>query len=159
MKMGRNAECRIKVDVYSMKYTPFIFHYRVSYADTDQMHVVYYAHYFVWFERARTELLRSMGFAYKDIEERGYCLPVAEASCAYHGSARYDDEIDIVTKIFAVGHASVSFTYEVKRGDTLLATGHTKHPFVAINGKPTKWLPELKQALQAREETLNPKQF
>ena len=63
---------------------------RVRYAETDQMGVVYYANYFVWFEIGRTELLRTLGWTYREMEASGYALPVITASCEYHRPARYD---------------------------------------------------------------------
>src|SRR5262245_28192662 len=70
---------------------------RVRYADTDQMGVVYYANYLVWFEVARTEWLREGGWSYREMEADGISLPVIEAHCEYRQPARYDDEIEIRT--------------------------------------------------------------
>ena len=70
---------------------------RVRYADTDQMGVVYYANYLVWFEVARTEWLRDGGWSYREMEADGIALPVIEAHCEYRQPARYDDEIEIRT--------------------------------------------------------------
>ena len=67
---------------------------RVRYAETDQMGIVYYANYLVWFEIGRVELLRSLGLAYSQLETDHECiLPVVEATCRYRSPARYDDEI------------------------------------------------------------------
>ena len=72
---------------------------RVRYAETDQMGIVYYANYLVWFEIGRVELLRSLGLAYSQLEIEHECiLPVIEASCRYRSPARYDDEIQIETR-------------------------------------------------------------
>jgi acyl-CoA thioester hydrolase len=72
---------------------------RVRYAETDQMGVVYYANYLVWFEIGRVELLRSLGLAYSDLEkEHETILPVVEANCRYKAPARYDDRITIETR-------------------------------------------------------------
>ena len=68
---------------------------RVRYAETDQMGVVYHANYFVWFEVARTDLLRARGWTYREMEQAGVSLPVIEAHCEYRRPARYDDEVDI----------------------------------------------------------------
>ena len=65
--------------------------YRVPYADTDQMGVVYYANYLEYFERSRTEMLRAAGLPYSELEKKGIILPVSEAYCKYLGPARYDD--------------------------------------------------------------------
>ena len=82
---------------------------RVSYAETDQMGVVYYANYFIWFERGRTELLRNIGLAYKDLEKKDLLLPVVKAFCSYHASAYYDDIVIVKTKIDKVGKSSIVF--------------------------------------------------
>src|ERR1700722_12234097 len=72
---------------------------RVRYAETDQMGVVYYANYFVWFEIGRVELMRSLGFDYREIEEQAQCfLPVVEANCRYKVPARYDDLLTLETR-------------------------------------------------------------
>ena len=68
---------------------------RVRYAETDQMGVVYYAHYFVWFEVARAELLRQQGWSYREMEASGVILPVIEAYCEYRRPARYDDQVEV----------------------------------------------------------------
>src|SRR5204863_4018597 len=73
-------------------------HIRVRYAETDQMGVVYYANYFVWFEVARTDLLRTLGWTYREMEASGVMLPVIEAHCEYRRPARYDDEIEVRTE-------------------------------------------------------------
>ena len=68
---------------------------RVYYEDTDTGGVVYYANYFVWFEVARADLLRSLGWTYREMELAGVALPVITAECQYHRGARYDDELDV----------------------------------------------------------------
>src|SRR4029453_12893898 len=70
---------------------------RVRYAETDRMGVVYYANYFVWFEVARADLLRSLGWTYKEMEDSGVILPVIDAQCEYRRPVRYDDEVDVRT--------------------------------------------------------------
>ena len=73
--------------------------YRVPYADTDQMHVVYYANYLTLFERGRNELMRACGFTYRELEAAGHALPVLEAYVRYHTPATYDDLLEIVAWI------------------------------------------------------------
>ena len=68
-----------------------VLEYRVPYADTDMMGVVYYANYYVMFERARNELMRACGYTYKECEAEGWGLPVTHSECDYRGSAKYDD--------------------------------------------------------------------
>src|SRR5687767_5823603 len=85
---------------------------RVRYAETDQMGIVYYANYFVWFELGRTELLRQRGYTYREVEEQDGCfIVVAEARCAYRSPARYDDLITIRTHVMDVRSRVVVFGY------------------------------------------------
>lgn len=116
---------------------------RVRYAETDQMGVVYYANYFVWFEVARTDLLRSLGWTYRQMEEAGVALPVIEAGCQYRRPARYDDEIEIRTEGRLTSPVRMEFDYEVHvRGeDQPIATGRTAHAAVTKAGRPCR-LPE-----------------
>lgn len=103
--------------------------HRVSYAETDQMGIVYYAHYLVWFERGRIEFMRNLGISYKEIEERGLLLPVIEVSCVYKGSAQFDDMIVVKTNLIRLKRSSVFFGYNIFRvtDKKLLAVGQTKH--------------------------------
>jgi acyl-CoA thioester hydrolase len=103
---------------------------RVRYAETDQMGVVYHANHFVWFEVGRVELLRQMGFSYRDMEaEDNRFIAVAEAKCRYRAPARYDEEVLIRTELLNVRDSAVHFGYELRRAadGTLLAEGQTTH--------------------------------
>ena len=113
---------------------------RVRYADTDQMGVVYYANYLVWFEVGRTEWLRDAGWNYREMEEAGVSLPVIEAHCEYRQPARYDDEIEIRTTATAVSAVRIRFDYRAVRaaGEMLLAEGHTIHATLGTNGRPCR---------------------
>jgi acyl-CoA thioester hydrolase len=116
---------------------------RVRYAETDQMGVVYYANYLVWFEVARTDLLRVEGWSYRDMEREGFGLPVIEARCEYRQSARYDDELEIRTRGTLLSPVRVRFDYEIVRpaDAALLAEGHTVHAALDREGRPRR-LPE-----------------
>ena len=116
---------------------------RVRYAETDQMGVVYYANYFIWFEVGRTELLRSLGGTYKDLEAEGIFLPVIEASCTYSQASRYDDELDIRTTGRLLSPVRMEFQYEVVRlaDQVTTATGRTVHAALNGRGRPCR-LPE-----------------
>lgn len=116
---------------------------RVRYAETDKMGVVYYANYLVWFEIGRTDLLRSLGWTYKSMEEAGVSLPVIEAHCAYHRSAKYDDEMDVRTEGRMLSPVRMEFTYQVVRREdqVVAASGRTVHAALDPSGKPTR-LPE-----------------
>jgi acyl-CoA thioester hydrolase len=107
---------------------------RVRYAETDQMGIVYYANYLVWFELGRVELLRSLGLAYSKLEsDHGCILPVIEARCRYRAPARYDDEILIETRPAMLRGSVLKFAYRILRkareGEkpALLAEGETVH--------------------------------
>ena len=113
---------------------------RVRYGDTDQMGFAYYAHYLRWFEIGRAEMLRSMGWSYRAVEEAGIQLPVLEARCRYLLPARYDDEVRIDTGVLSIRRASVRFGYRVVRAQdgVLLAHGRTEHCFLDRAGKPAR---------------------
>jgi acyl-CoA thioester hydrolase len=111
--------------------------FRVRYAETDQMGMVYYANYFVWMEIGRTDFCRESGFSYADLErEEQAFLPVAEANCRYLAPARYDDEIVVSTEIARLNRRLIEFSYNIKSRDTLLAEGRTLHVIMGPDGKP-----------------------
>ena len=107
------------------------------------MGVVYYANYLVWFEVARTDLLRSLGWSYREMEAAGVSLPVIEAHCDYQRPARYDDEIEVRTEGVMLSPVRMKFNYTiVRRADgAVAAAGHTVHAAVSPAGKPCR-LPE-----------------
>ena len=120
---------------------------RVRYAETDKMGVVYYANYFVWFEVGRADLLRSLGWTYREMEHAGVALPVIEAHCDYRRPARYDDEIEIRTRGRMLSPIRMEFTYEVaRRGDeTVVASGRTVHAALDAAGKPCRLPDRIRQ--------------
>lgn len=112
---------------------------RVRYAETDQMGIVYYANFFVWFEIGRTDFCRQHGFAYREMErEDGLYIMVAETRCRYKAPAHYDDEILIRTCLRAVRKRVLVFGYEIYRQieDELLAEGETVHVITDREGHP-----------------------
>ena len=113
---------------------------RVRYADTDKMGIVYYAKYLEYFEVARTEMLRSLGLPYSEIEEKGYALPVSEASIKYYKGAGYDDELLITASLTPHHSPRVEIHYEVKKSNgELIAEGETTLVFIdRATGKPTR---------------------
>ena len=118
--------------------------YRVIYGDTDQMGVVYYANYLRWFERGRSEFLRQIGLPYANIEAAGYHFPVAEVTCRYAQSARYDDVIEIATTLNELSRVSFLFEYKISRQEDhiILATGSTKHACIDHQGQ-VKRIPKM----------------
>jgi acyl-CoA thioester hydrolase len=114
---------------------------RVRYAETDQMGVVYHAHYLVWMEMGRVEYCRARGIRYRDMEEQdGILLAVVEAACRYLYPARYDDEVVVRTWIEKAHRRLVQFRYEILLPveEKMLAHGHTSHIFLDRELKPSK---------------------
>jgi acyl-CoA thioester hydrolase len=112
---------------------------RVRYAETDQMGVVYYANYLVWFEIGRTDFCRQHGFSYREMEVKdGLYIMVAEVRCRYKAPARYDDDIQVRTCLREVRNRVLVFAYEVCRqpGDEVLAEGETIHVITDREGHP-----------------------
>ena len=103
---------------------------RVRYAETDQMGVVYHANYLIWFEVGRVELMREMGFSYRDMErDDGRFIAVADVKCRYRAPIYYDEEVVVRTRLKTVRESVVVFSYELVRADSraLLAEGETTH--------------------------------
>ena len=111
---------------------------RVRYQETDNMGVVYYANYLVWFEVARTEYLRVLGISYRELEKDGFYLMVAEVECKYKSPARYDDVVRIETWISEMKNSSLTFEYKLFADERLLATGSSAHVFTNKAGKPVR---------------------
>lgn len=125
----------------------FRFSLRVPYAHVDQMAVVYYANYFVYFEMARADMLREAGIPYTEMEKRGVLLPVVEAHCEYRKPARYDDLLVVVSRCSQKGPC-LRIEYEVKRDDDVLVTGYTEHVCLSPEGKVLRPAPELKKLVE-----------
>jgi acyl-CoA thioester hydrolase len=103
---------------------------RVRYAETDQMGVVYHSNHLIWFEIGRVELMRQLGFSYRDMERDDGCfIAVAEVKCRYRAPVRYDEEVVVRTRLKGVRESVVQFSYELVRADNgaLLAEGETTH--------------------------------
>lgn len=120
----------------------------VRYAETDRMGVAHHSSYLLWFELARTGLLRAAGHAYRDLESRGVRLPVVEYGCKFLKSADYDDALRIETRVRELRSRSVIFDYIVRRGDDLLAEGFTYHVCVDANQKARRFPDEVLAAMQ-----------
>ena len=127
---------------------PFSITVRVTYANTDQMGIVYYANYLIYFEMGRTELLRSYDFPYAKLEAMGVLLPVLEAHCIYRSPARYDDMLTVETVPVLTNGARFRMHYAVRRAGELLATGYTDHVCLGRDGKPQRMHPELRRVME-----------
>ncbi len=117
---------------------------RVRYGETDQMGHAYYANYLYWFEQARGAWCRDRGFTYKQMEERGYFLPVVEAHLNYKGEVKYDDWIVVRLWVGEQRRASVRFDYEVVLEETgkVTTTGYTWHVFMSGETRRAVTLPD-----------------
>jgi len=117
---------------------------RVRYAETDQMGVVYHSNHFIWFEVGRVELLRQLGFSYKEMETADGCfIAVVEARCRYKAPVHYDDEVIVRTYMKHVREKVIHFGYELLGAEKreVLAEGETIHIVADSQMKPRK-LPE-----------------
>jgi acyl-CoA thioester hydrolase len=134
---------------------------RVRYAETDQMGVVYHANHFVWFEVGRVELLRQLGFSYRDMEAQdGRFIAVAEAKCRYRAPAHYDEEVLVRTRLLNVRESVIHFGYELRRaeGGSLIAEGETTHIVTDADMKvaalPEKYLSVFRAAVGKQDGKL-----
>lgn len=113
---------------------------RVRYAETDQMGVVYHANYAIYFEVGRTEMFRQIGLPYAKMEENGIMLPLIDLHCNYKQSAKYDDELTIVTTLEEMPNVKIKFNYKIYNEEgTLLCDGYTTLVFIDTKrNRPTK---------------------
>lgn len=126
---------------------------RVPYAHTDQMRYVYYANYLVYFEMARSEMLREIGLPYGELEARGVFLPVIEAHCEYKSPAHFDDLLTVASRCEIKG-ARLRIGYAITRaggpapgGQTVIATGHTVHACITRDGRVLRPPAELRRLI------------
>ncbi|MFY0608076.1 MAG: acyl-CoA thioesterase [Cyclobacteriaceae bacterium] len=121
---------------------------RVRYAETDQMGFVYYGNYAMYYEVARVEAFRNLGFPYKKLEDMGIGMPVLSLNIQYHHPARYDDLLTVSVTIPEKPRARIKFTYEVTNQDgKRINTGETELVFMnMVSGKPVR-LPSIMDEL------------
>jgi len=131
---------------------------RVRYAETDQMGVVYHSNFIIWFEVGRVELLRQMGFSYKEMEQQDNChIAVVDVRCRYKAPARYDEQIVVRTELKNLRDSLLHFGYKVVRAadGELLAEGETTH--IVVDGNfakrplPEKYRAAFQAAVQRHE--------
>jgi acyl-CoA thioester hydrolase len=108
---------------------------RVRYAETDRMGLLHHANYLVYFEQGRTELLRSQGLAYRDLEDQGYLLVLIRVQVRYRSPARYDDLLTLRTSLVRTTHVKIEHRYELLRDGELLAEGETTLACIDREGK------------------------
>ena len=134
---------------------------RVRYSETDQMGTFYNSRALEWFECGRTELLRSLGVSYAEMESRGVFLPLVEAHVVYRGRARYDDLLKITSRGSWAGKARLRVDVEIAQSETAapVVAGYTIHAVADPAGKPIRppaWLAALfGEGVRNRPEPLN----
>lgn len=108
---------------------------RVRYAETDAMGIVHHSHFVVWMELGRSDLLRSLGQSYAAWEARGIRLPVNGVALTYRAPARYDELVQVRTRLKELGRRHLVFSYRVERDGALLAEGETRHLVAGPDGR------------------------
>jgi len=111
---------------------------RVAYQETDGQRRVHHANYLNYFERARVEMLRSLGHDYKSIEDGGLMLVVTEMNVRYHAPADFDDVLIVTTEVAEVRKVRMRHRYLIHRGDTLLVEADSMIACLDRTGKPAR---------------------
>ena len=114
---------------------------RVRYAETDRMGLLHHANYLVYFEQARTELLRQLGMSYRDLEDQGFLLVLTKVEVHYKSPARYDDVLTVRTTVVRATAVRIDHRYEMFCEGRLLAEGSSTLACVDRTGRPQA-LPE-----------------
>jgi acyl-CoA thioester hydrolase len=109
---------------------------RVRYAETDRMGLLHHANYLIYFEQGRTELLRSRGVSYKDLEDQGYLLVLTKIEVKYRWPARYDDLLTLKTMVTRTTSVRIDHRYELYCEGRLLAEGTSTLACVDRDGQP-----------------------
>lgn len=105
---------------------------KVRYAETDKMGIVYHSNYYVYFEVAREDFIKGSGITYKEMEDSGVMMPLAETHCKYMNAARYADELIVETSMKELSPVKVVLEYNVTRKSdgVRIAKGRTVQAFV-----------------------------
>lgn len=110
----------------------------VRYAETDAMGIVHHSNYLVWFELARTDLCRQSGYEYAEIDRGGHRLTVTGVQLRYRRPARYGEHVQVTATIARLGSRGIRFAYDVRAGDSALASGTTEHVWIDQEGRPCR---------------------
>ena len=123
---------------------------RVYIEDTDAGGIVYYVNYLKYLERARTELMRTLGLERAAVSDAGWNFVVSDVLLSYQEPARLDDQLHATAVISAVGGATVSFRQTVRRDDTVLVAGNIQIACVDRGtGRPTRLDADLRKQIEA----------
>ena len=123
---------------------------RVRYFDTDQFHAAHHSRVYLWFEEARTELLRFWGKPYQEFESAGIFFPVREGGCRYRSLARFDMLLTVAIEAITVRGASLRFDYVVSADEETIAEGFTLHACVDGSGKVVRLPPDVRALFERR---------
>jgi acyl-CoA thioester hydrolase len=134
----------------SKRVTAHSVEFRVRYAETDQMQVVYHSNYLIWCEIGRTEFIRALGTPYVELERQNVTLAVVEASLRFHAAARYDNLIRVTTTITDVRSRTLTFDYVITNAETgeRFVTASTKLASLTRDSRLTKMPDSLLKVLQ-----------
>lgn len=124
----------------------------IQYYETDQMNCVHHSNYIRWFEEARTDFMRQMGFGYDVMEEKGVMSPVIKVAAEYNSMARFGESVSIHTSVGNYTGSRITFHYEIYDKDTSIVRcrGETFHCFINRQGRPVslkKYLPEMDEKI------------
>lgn len=120
---------------------------RVRSSETDSLGVVYYGHYYTYFDLARLEMLRSLGIMSALLGKRGLRFVAVESSCRYNSSAKFDDILTVSVRITRIGNSSVAYMNTIKKGRTVIAEGRVTYVMVDRTGRPSKIPPDVRKRL------------
>src|SRR4051812_19311774 len=125
--------------------------FRVRYAETDQMGVVYHANYLVWCEVGRTDFIRARGMSYADMERMGVALAVSELSARFHAAARYDEMIRVRTTLAEVRSRGITFDYLITKAanGSRLVSARTSLVSIDNAGRPVALPKEVRTLFEA----------
>jgi acyl-CoA thioester hydrolase len=128
--------------------------FRVNYSETDRMGVAYYARHAVWLDMARTEFLRERGMRYREVEDMGFRLVVAEMKIRYLKPAEYDDLVLVRCWVEDLGSRRILFAYSIENGESgqVLAKAETAMVFLNTDFAPTRIPEDVMEALTRSPE-------
>ena len=124
---------------------------RVRYSDTDAQGIAHHSSYILWLEEARLGWLRAIDLGYADLTAAGMFLSLVECSCRYISPAKGEDVVTVDVCLVEVSRLRVRLRYEIRRGDTLLATATTQNAFVDADGRPRRLANDHPTWLKLRE--------
>lgn len=124
-----------------------VYQHKAQYYETDQMGCVHHSNYVRWFEEARTDLLEQVGFSYGRVEELGILSPVLEIHAEYKSMVRYQEVVNITSKVTYFNGLKFTISYVVEDALTkeIKTIGESKHCFLNKDLKPMRLQKENKE--------------